>query len=778
MTTSSLQSDSPTPQAEPHPVPMGADASARVGLADHKSDKVASTDKTYLLVASILLLASLAFVTLRAWMTDDAYITFRHVANLHAGFGPVFNPGERVQGFSHPLWFLLLTAGNFAFNLSAVANGISLLFTAGLVVLMAVLFRRLPQRDYALIGMLVLLLSSRSFVEFQTSGLETSLVNLLMAAACGLLATAAVEGRRFPAVGAAWLCSLLMLTRPDTAIFCAPILLGILVSLIRRRSRRVWIGAAAAALPLIAWYGFATIYYGTPLPNTAYAKVVFSTHTALHKGLVYTLDYAAHEPVQAAFIAIVLAVGLVRSLRNLRASKTDGATLLYATLAVCFHLAYIFRIGGDFMHGRLFSPPLVSAVVLAPFIFVGFLRKYPVGRGLTLVLFAAGVLLCLLVPPKGEFLAGLMRMASFYREVLAPSILSIIMAAILGTVTLILVGRHLARRGASMTAFAATILAGAFITLALTSYHRPPLILVGLYTGIFTLCASAIGLSIRGRGFRSPASLAVLGMLLAALISQCDFDPRVGNINWHTGIADEYSWYAPVHWSNPFVHRPPDRLYPVRELALIGQRARQYAERHGPITLIGGVMGFFSFYAGPSVHVLDLYGLTDPFIARGGAPANSRIGHIDYEIPEDYLRCRGALNLLPDWLSRLRQDDPTLIEQARQMQAHAAWVRPEEAERWRKIHTIIAGPLLSRDRLALIPWYILPRHHLIPPWPHQQMPINRFILTIEGELWDPALELEPGYPSVHPHARGGITPQAPTYPSVSGSTPSAWEQCH
>ncbi|MEK6222134.1 MAG: hypothetical protein N2D54_07785 [Chloroflexota bacterium] len=40
-----------------------------------------------------------------AWMNDDAVITLRSISNFDAGYGPVYNLGERVQTFTHPLWF-------------------------------------------------------------------------------------------------------------------------------------------------------------------------------------------------------------------------------------------------------------------------------------------------------------------------------------------------------------------------------------------------------------------------------------------------------------------------------------------------------------------------------------------------------------------------------------------------------------------------------------------------------------------------------------------------
>ena len=56
----------------------------------------------------LLLLAWLASV---AWfLTDDAFISFRYTRNLIEGHGLVFNPGERVEGYTNFLWILELAA--------------------------------------------------------------------------------------------------------------------------------------------------------------------------------------------------------------------------------------------------------------------------------------------------------------------------------------------------------------------------------------------------------------------------------------------------------------------------------------------------------------------------------------------------------------------------------------------------------------------------------------------------------------------------------------------
>ena len=69
-----------------------------------------SRDPLRIAIACLFALLFLA-VFLYGWVTDDAFITFRVVRNFLAGDGPVYNLGERVQAYTHPLWFWLLSVG-------------------------------------------------------------------------------------------------------------------------------------------------------------------------------------------------------------------------------------------------------------------------------------------------------------------------------------------------------------------------------------------------------------------------------------------------------------------------------------------------------------------------------------------------------------------------------------------------------------------------------------------------------------------------------------------
>jgi len=112
----------------------------------------------------------LFIITKDAWLSDDAYITFRAVHNFVHGYGLTWNVDERVQVFTHPLWMLLLSvvyAGThdiyyssllLSAIISLIAVGIVAFYLAGSPLLGA-------------LGILTLA-ASKSFVDYSTSGLE------------------------------------------------------------------------------------------------------------------------------------------------------------------------------------------------------------------------------------------------------------------------------------------------------------------------------------------------------------------------------------------------------------------------------------------------------------------------------------------------------------------------------------------------------------------------------------------------------------------------------
>ena len=135
-----------------------------------------SRQATFLTALAIVLAV---FVFLKnAWVAEDAYIVFRSIEQLFAGNGPVWNPHERVQAFTSPLWFWLL-AGVRLFTTDLYLGTICLslgLFLGTLFVLRKTV-RTAP--DYLLA--VALLVGSTGFFDYTSSGLENVLAYFLLA---------------------------------------------------------------------------------------------------------------------------------------------------------------------------------------------------------------------------------------------------------------------------------------------------------------------------------------------------------------------------------------------------------------------------------------------------------------------------------------------------------------------------------------------------------------------------------------------------------------------
>jgi arabinofuranosyltransferase len=285
-----------------------------------------------------------------AWLCDDAYITLRTVRNFVLGDGLRWNLAERVQSYTHPLWMLVLSAGYAVtreayFTTLALAGGCSL-------AVVAMIGWRSTARPWLGAAAILTLASSRSFVDYATSGLENPLSHLLLVV---LILDYASLDAPTPARLArlAVVAALAVVNRADHLLLVAPILAA---AWWRGRS---WRGVGAIALgfaPLALWLGFATIYYGFPLPNTAYAKLPASI--GLDERLAHGGHYLWYQVGFDRVSVVVLGAGLVAPLvaRRWRWAPLSAALALY--------LGYIAYVGGDFMAGRFFTAPLVVAVVM------------------------------------------------------------------------------------------------------------------------------------------------------------------------------------------------------------------------------------------------------------------------------------------------------------------------------------------------------------------------------------------------------------------------------
>lgn len=297
----------------------------------------------------LLLLVFFAVLVRTAWLSDDALITLRSVLNVTHGFGLTFNIGERVQTFTHPLWALLLTLGYLVISNVYWAT-FAIAFTTSLVVFWLAIGRTASTAQ-AWLAVVVLLLS-RAFIDFSTSGLENPLSNLLLVIFAWVALRPADNEQ--PRLITLWtLASLLYLTRPDNVLLVAPILVA---STLRAGSVRAALkGLLVGLLPAAGWTLFSTVYYGFPFPNTAYAKLAHGVHPAeiRRQGLLYLVDSLDRDPITLTAIAFAVILGV-----------TKRGVARGLAIGVALYLAYVVSIGGDFMAGRFMAVPLVASVLI------------------------------------------------------------------------------------------------------------------------------------------------------------------------------------------------------------------------------------------------------------------------------------------------------------------------------------------------------------------------------------------------------------------------------
>jgi arabinofuranosyltransferase len=319
------------------------------------------------------------------WIADDAYITFRTVDNFLHGYGLTWNTGERVQSFTHPLWMLLLAGTNVLIPdlyFAALFLGICCSVVAAAIFAFGVA----GSRALAVLGLLALT-TSKSFVDYSTSGLENPLTHLLLALFALVYLRSEQEGTTFVSYAltgweerllafaqrlggrAPWvrrldrrdratlllgaLAGLATLNRADTLLFFAPPVLYVLWQ--QRRVRGFWL-AALGFVPFLLWELFSVWYYGFPFPNTAYAKL--NTGIPLRDYLVYGMHYLWDSAVRFDPLLLFIPVGLCVPL------FFTGRRSVPLTLGGLLYLVYVVKIGGDFMAGRFLTAALLLALIL------------------------------------------------------------------------------------------------------------------------------------------------------------------------------------------------------------------------------------------------------------------------------------------------------------------------------------------------------------------------------------------------------------------------------
>lgn len=313
----------------------------------------------------LLLYASIVVVT---WWTrfvqDDAFISFRYSRNLAQGHGLVYNPGERVEGYTNFLWTVFMwIPEHFGWNTPLFSVLVNIPLTV-ITVALALRFARKVFVDNEPLALLAAaaLAANMTFIGYGTSGLETMMQTLFITAVALLLVPhgGEVASTTWQRIGAGVLGAFAILTRIDSVVLIGAWFLVHVWWMLRRRGddpKQVVIAALQLGVPLLAvvlpWFAWKHDYYDAFLPNTLQAKEWTNWWVPILFGLMYlTLFFAT--------FAAFLLIGRWRRLKG--TFPAPHATWALVAVVVAW-FAYICFVGADFMEFR-FVVPVIPILAL------------------------------------------------------------------------------------------------------------------------------------------------------------------------------------------------------------------------------------------------------------------------------------------------------------------------------------------------------------------------------------------------------------------------------
>jgi arabinofuranosyltransferase len=318
-----------------------------MGIIDQKTTNQSTQLLNGLVLTSIFLF--LAIQIRRAWLSDDAFITFRTVDNFLKGYGLVWNIGERVQTYTHPLWMLVLSfTGWLTHELVFTSMILSILLSLAATLL---LLTKIAVSRLTAFFIVAVLLLSNAFVDYSTSGLENPLSHLLLVLFFTIYFTQKTSSQKI-----FWLslvASFGALNRLDLMLIFAPLLI---YELLQQWQITGILYLVAGQFPLILWELFSVIYYGFPFPNTAYAKLNtgIPALASAYQGALYFIDSLRADPITLVMIgSSILIAALSKSKKNIPIA-----------IGILLYLVYVMKIGGDFMSGRFLAAPFLCSLVI------------------------------------------------------------------------------------------------------------------------------------------------------------------------------------------------------------------------------------------------------------------------------------------------------------------------------------------------------------------------------------------------------------------------------
>ena len=363
------------------------------------------------LAVAITLYAYMSFQ--QRWIGDDGLIYIRIVKQILAGNGPVFNIGERIEAGTSPLWIWIISGfswlgfkpASFSIFLGIILSVASLILASVGATNMHLLSKSsFKQKDEAKkdeakkdeakkdeeipwkfpVGIWIYAFIPVAW-DYASSGLENGLSMFYIAATYWASARFATNiQNENPAFNSRLLLGFIAglgpLVRPELALYGGSVLLYLGISMLLTRSiawKKLFLLIFVSGIAPVGYQLFRMGYYAELVPNTGIAKGSFGPRW--EQGFFFFKNFFGFY-----FLGFVLSIAillLVVAIKNKTQSSARWLTAL-PVLSGLFLIIYVVRIGGGFMHGRMFLMPLF--LLLIP-IATTYLPKIANDRGIGII---------------------------------------------------------------------------------------------------------------------------------------------------------------------------------------------------------------------------------------------------------------------------------------------------------------------------------------------------------------------------------------------------------
>ncbi|XDD51078.1 hypothetical protein AB3N59_04675 [Leptospira sp. WS92.C1] len=310
-----------------------------------------------------------------AWLSDDSFITFRVVDNFLNGFGLRWNPLERVQVYTHPLWlFLLIPLQAAVREISISAYLLSFVCGISFLSVWILTFVRSSNAVRWIVFSLLILFSSKIFIDYNSSGLENPLSFLLFLLFFVQLNLIQEDpdhpnsNLRILTIG--FLTSLILLTRLDLVLLLIYPLSILFFKTFQGSKIRFLQYFSIGMLLWVLYLGFSLVYFGSFFPNTFYAKtnVISDPIDRMIAGWNYIRISLKWDPIGIFILTSHLFWFFLgtfgKRILKLEWSPSDSKkqALQIGIGSIVPVFVYLFWIGGDFMAGRFIGVCLVISL--------------------------------------------------------------------------------------------------------------------------------------------------------------------------------------------------------------------------------------------------------------------------------------------------------------------------------------------------------------------------------------------------------------------------------